>query len=138
MRDEAREEEFNRQRAEYEQSHDAQMADMYKKLEQQMIALKDASITSSSGNGVVGELRSQLSVAKQQLLTLKNENTQMRATMLQHGGGAPAYSSHEGSQKIVELENYIVKLESSAEKGILFQVMKCIYSVTLFYYVLKE
>jgi len=127
LRDQAREEAFKRERAEYERNHDAQLADLYKKLELQMIELKAAksSSQSSSNKAVEGELRNQLSIAKQQLLTLKNENTQMRAALLQHGSGnngGVQSSLHDESQRIVDLENYVQRLESNAEQGILYQL----------------
>ena len=131
--------EFRQQREEYEQRNDAQMAAMYEKLEKQMIELKSASMSAAGNRGAESELRNQLLIAKQQLETLKEENTQMRAALLQrpHGASNQDNQSHmHTSERVLELEKYVDKLEQHADKGILYQVCWCdtvvYYSVSCF------
>lgn len=127
-REEQRELEFRQQREEYEQRNDAQMAKMYAKLEKQMLELKTASMSAAGNKSVEAELRNQLFIAKQQLETLKAENTQMRTNLLQqpHGVGASKLnkgnSGGGGSERVLELEAYVSQLEANADKGILYQV----------------
>jgi hypothetical protein len=126
-----REQDFKNQREAYERKHDAQMTHMYERLEKQMKELKATSVGASSSKGVETELRNQLFISKQQLETLKHENTQMRSALLQQPHGAAAagtngskggQDSQQSSERVRELEKYVKQLELGADKGLLFQV----------------